>query len=675
MKPERWQRICDVFGETLEAAPDRRAALVRKACSDDGDLEAAVLELLSGHDEAVAAGFLEVPPISLDEVPDRLPDFADYERIEKIGQGGMGVVYKAYHRGLDRWVALKMALPHWSASDGATRRFRAEAQSMAKLRHADIVHVHEVGEIDGRPYFSMELIEGPSLKPSSFQGDPRSAVALVEKVARAVHHAHQRGLLHRDLKPDNILLDEEGRARVGDFGLARRLDDPAPPGEVVGTRGYMSPEQADPEGDETAQSDVYGLGAILYALLAGRRPPERPTAFESEIDRDLETLCLKALSRDPSERHFSARAFATDLRCWLAGEETSARRWSRVERARGWYRHHPVVAWLGLLAALLLTLSTFFVVAELRSVAREPALAQQALARQQADMMRIRLRQLAQAVESAAADPELGRQLRAGDRDSLQRSVEALGGERVDLSGKSPFETWFLLTLEGRQVAHWPGAASPEQQQIDFGKRDYFQGALRRARGDGPRRAYVSRVYFGYSDKRYKFGIARAVFAEQEPVGVLVASVTTSPALGLPIAEGPTAKTALIAGVDPSRISPDTPAEVAHVLLIHPAYRRGVVPVPLASFQAPGEGFDERYRDPAAAIDPSFGGTWLAGFAQVQDTAFVVVSQRRYDSGTSVMRWGAVVGAGLVLLVFLWRLSRRRNASRQEPGVDRPATP
>ncbi|MBW2524878.1 MAG: serine/threonine protein kinase [Deltaproteobacteria bacterium] len=660
MSPERWERVCELFGEATALPAERRALLLADACGDDEALLREVYELLDCAARAETVGFLEVPPWVLEDVPLALPDFGDYERIDYLGHGGMGVVYKAYHRELDCWVALKMALPHLSASDDATRRFRAEAQSMAKVLHPNIIHVHEVGEIDGRPYFRMDLIEGPRLTPTSFQGDPRAAVELVEKVAGAVHHAHRRGLLHRDLKPDNILLDDEGRPHVGDFGLARRLDEPHRPREVVGTLGYMSPEQADPEGDETVHSDVYGLGAILYALLTGRTPPERPTHFESPVDRDLAAVCLKALSRRPRERHGSARDFATDLRRWLAGKETSAHRWSSLERIRGWCRRHPVVAWLGALTAVLLALSTFFVVTALVSVAREPALAQQALARQQADTMGIRLRQLAQAVESAAAISDLGSLLRAGDHEGLQQRVEAIGDGRTDLSGKSPFETWFLLTLEGRIVAHWPDPAPDDQRRIDFRSRDYFQGALRRAREDRPERAYISRVYFGYTDARHKFGVARAVFADREPAGVLVASVTTSPALGLPVGEGRASHTALIARVDPSRISPHTPHGVDHVLLIHPAYDRGTVPVTLTGFRTPSDGVDERYRDPGAAIAPSFGGTWLAGFAQIEDTEFVVVSQRRYRATASLMQWGAGGAVAVALLVILWRLSRRR---------------
>lgn len=685
MRPERWQRVYEMFADALDAEPDARAASVRRACVADASLEAEVLALLAAHDAAVTDEFLEVPPWILDDVAVMLPDFAGYERIEYIGHGGMGVVYRAFQRSLDRWVALKMALPRGHVADDGPRRFRTEAENMARLRNANVVRVHEVGDVDGRPYFSMELIEGGSLASDlgRFGGDPHSAAVLVETVARAVDHAHRRGLLHRDLKPGNILVDEEGQPHITDFGLARSVDAPTGRREAIGTAGYMSPEQADPERDETVRSDVYGLGAILYALLTARAPhqgrdrketlqlvreraAERPSAINARVDPDLQAVCLKALAREPEERHASAAAFAADLRRWLGGDETSARRWPVAERWRRRIHRNPVLAWLGIATAILLVASTAFVVDALVGMARQPALAEQALARQQAETVRLRLLQLAQAVESAADDPALGRMVLTGDVGGLQRAIQAIAAARVDLSGDSPFESWFVVTLDGRMVARWPELPHFDEQDVRFGERDYFSGALRSARGAEPRRAYISRVYFGYASTRYNFGIARALFDATEPLGVLAASVTTSPALGLATGGRGPSTTALIARVDPSRISPDTPPYVDHVLLVHPAYRRGASPLPMPGAVVDRDGIDERYLDPAAAIDPSFGGTWLAGFAPVADAPFVVVSQRKHDAGASIELWGAGVALGLVALVVLWRIAHRR----REPGHD-----
>jgi serine/threonine protein kinase len=652
MKPERWERVYDVFCQALDVERDEREGLIKKSCAKDRGLQNEVLELLAGHEGADTEDFLGAPPWVVDEIPISLPDFADYERIEYVGHGGMGVVYKAFQRSLDRWVALKMALPHWLGTDDRLRRFRAEAESMAKLRHANIVRVHEVGEVEGRPYFSMDLIEGRSLarELNRFRDDPRSVAELLETVARAMDHAHRRGLLHRDLKPANILVDEDGQPHVTDFGLVRRVDDPTDTREVIGTAGYMSPEQADPERVETVQSDVYGLAATLYALLTGRAPEPR-SPLDPSIDRDLGAICFKGLSQKPSERHASAEAFGADLRSWLDGRQTSARPWSRTERWRGRARRNPMLTWISVAMLALLALSTVFVIRELDEIAGEPALAQQALARQQANVIRLRLMQLVGAVDAAAAKPALAASMVERDLDELQRVVMKLGDQTTDLDGKSPFESWFVVDLDGHIVARWPKRLTGHRDVV-FRDRDYFKGAMAHGSEHDGARSYISGVYLGQSDTRYKFGIARALLNDRSPVGVLVASVTTSPALGLPTTTDSSSKTALIARVDLSSAE-------EYVLLMHPSYRRGDEPVPIHGPLAVGTGIDERYADPAAAIEPSLGGTWLAGFASVESTEFVVVSQRRYEAVNAVKLWGIVITLGVLLLMLLLRLSRQ----------------
>ena len=243
----------------------------------------------------------------------------------------MGVVYKARQISLDRPVALKMIRSAAFASDDEVRRFRNEAEAVARLDHPHIVPVYEVGEHDRRRYFSMKLIAGPSLQESlgPFTSDPRAAARLMVTVAEAVHHAHQRGILHRDLKPSNILLDDRVRPHVADFGLAKRVEadevrrHPAP---VLGTPAYMAPEQAGGKRRlVTTLSDVYGLGAVLYALLTGtapfggetaletldrvrREPPVPPSRVNPGVPRDLEVICLKCLEKDPQRRYASAQA-------------------------------------------------------------------------------------------------------------------------------------------------------------------------------------------------------------------------------------------------------------------------------------------------------------------------------------------------------------------------------
>jgi WD40 repeat protein/tRNA A-37 threonylcarbamoyl transferase component Bud32/tetratricopeptide (TPR) repeat protein len=293
--------------------------------------------------------------------------FGDYEIRAEIGRGGMGVVYKARQISLNRPVALKMIRSAALASDDEIRRFRNEAEAVARLDHPHIVSVYEVGEHDGRRYFSMKLIAGPSLHEAlgPFKSDPRAAARLMVTVAEAVHHAHQRGILHRDLKPSNILLDDRGRPHITDFGLARRLEgDEAMTlsGAVLGTPAYMAPEQAG--GHKrlvTTLSDVYGLGAVLYALLTGvapyrgetpletldrvrREPVVPPSRANSKVPRDLEVICLKCLEKDPERRYASAQAVAEDLSRYLAGQPIAARATGPMERAWLWCRRNPRLA-------------------------------------------------------------------------------------------------------------------------------------------------------------------------------------------------------------------------------------------------------------------------------------------------------------------------------------------
>jgi serine/threonine-protein kinase len=278
-----------------------------------------------------------------------------YEVLGELGRGGMGVVYKARHSQLNRVVALKMILAGGHAGEHELARFRTEAEAVARLQHPNVVQIYEVGEADGKQFFALEYCAGGSLA-DKLQGTPlpaREAARLVEALARGMEAAHQKGIIHRDLKPANVLLAEDRTPKITDFGLAKKLEEAAGQtgsGDILGTPSYMAPEQAGGRAREVGPlADVYALGAILYELLTGRPPfraessldtllqalesqPAPPRLLNPKVDRDLETVCLKCLEKDPQRRYASAAALAADLERYLAGEPVQARSANLVGR-------------------------------------------------------------------------------------------------------------------------------------------------------------------------------------------------------------------------------------------------------------------------------------------------------------------------------------------------------
>jgi len=320
----------------------------------------------------------------------RVRYFGDYFLQSALGKGGMGVVYKARQISLNRPVALKMLQAGILATEDDLRRFQNEAEAVAMLDHPHIVPILEVGQYDEHRYFSMKLIGGPSLnrKIRDFIADSKAAARLVRTVAEAVHHAHQRGILHRDLKPGNVILDDRGEPHVTDFGLAKRVQadsELTQTGAILGTPAYMAPEQASGKrGMVTTATDVYGLGAILYALLTGQAPfggespvetleqvrerkPESPSKLNPRVPRDLETITLKCLEKEPSRRYASAEALADDLRRYLDGESILARPVWLATRAWMWCKRKPALAsmavanLLGLLVIVAATMAAVVV--------------------------------------------------------------------------------------------------------------------------------------------------------------------------------------------------------------------------------------------------------------------------------------------------------------------------
>lgn len=312
-----------------------------------------------------------------------LRNFGDYEWLDEIARGGMGVVYRARQRSLGRTVALKWILGGQLATRELVRRFRAEASAVAVLQHPNIVAIHEVGVHDGNHFFSMDYVEGQNLaqlvgnQPLS----PEKAARYVKLISEAIHYAHERGILHRDLKPSNVLIETAtDQPRVTDFGLAKRLDGESSLtliGQVLGSPHFIPPEQADDRRGKVGRtSDVYGLGSILYFLLTARAPfqgdslettlgqvlnvePVSPRLLNPSVPHDLNSICLKCLNKEPGRRYPTAQAMSEDLSRFLKGEPTLARPTTPFERAWRWCRRRPAIT--GLLAAAIILLLTIFI--------------------------------------------------------------------------------------------------------------------------------------------------------------------------------------------------------------------------------------------------------------------------------------------------------------------------
>ena len=396
---------------------------------------------------------------------------AGYEILGVLGHGGMGVVYKARHLRLNRVVAIKMIIAGAHASKDHLVRFQREAEAAAHLSHPNIVAIHEVADHDGMPFFSLEFVDGPSVSDLMRETTltPKRAAELLIPVARAVQYSHEMGILHRDLKPQNILLTSEGQPKVADFGLAKRLDDEdehkTATGAILGTPGYMAPEQARSKADVGPQVDVYALGCILYYMMTGRPPFAAPTPFETVrqtlmtdpvspsklqigLDKDLETICLKALEKSPEKRYASAQEFADELQRFLDGKPIVARPITTVQRGWKWCKRNPRVASLsGLAASLLLCLLVGGLVASVvineqkkaEQVARKQAEDSETLAADQAELALDTTRLvLYETKDFFAAKPEL-RPLRESMIGAILEGVEQIHTDRYSKDVRSTF--------------------------------------------------------------------------------------------------------------------------------------------------------------------------------------------------------------------------------------------
>jgi hypothetical protein len=429
----------------------------------DGPLTASHVPAPAGRSEAETLAPAAVPGGATP--PESVPG---YEVLSELGRGGMGVVYKARQVAADRVVALKMILHGGHAGEDALARFRTEAKAIARLQHPNIVQVYEVGEHDGLPFFSLEFCPGGSLE-RKLAGTPlpaREAARLVEVLARAMHAAHRAQIIHRDLKPANVLLAADGTPKVTDFGLAKQLGAAAGPTQsnaFMGTPSYAAPEQA--AGNWAAvgpATDTYALGAILYECLTGRPPFKGPTTFDtlmqvltddpvpprqlqSTTPKDLETICLKCLHKEPARRYATAEALAEDLRRFQAGEPILARPVGSLERAIKWVRRRPTVSAL-LAAAVMLAAAT---VGSILYAFRQDAARQSEIANQERENTREQLR----LTKEAQDESNKAKAARAEVEATLARSLlRALGNQGSIVNDTELEALWELAESSNPRV-------------------------------------------------------------------------------------------------------------------------------------------------------------------------------------------------------------------------------
>ncbi len=462
------------------------------------------------------------------------PTVPGYELLGELGRGGMGVVYLARHLALKRIVALKMVLAGEHAGAMAIERFHREAEAVARLQHANIVAVHEIGAHQGRPFFSLEYCGGGSLekKLAGTPLPPHEAARIVETLAQAVQAAHHENVIHRDLKPANILLTADGTPKISDFGLAKKLDESSQTGSgtVVGTPSYMAPEQARGEVKQVGPSaDIYALGAILYECLTGRPPfkgptavdtmmqavrdePVPPTRLQPHVPRDLETICLKCLHKTPERRYASAAELADDLGRFLRDEPIRARPVGLAGKLLRWCRRNPAVAALSAVIAIALVLSLINLVHSLASVEALARRNQQLLAESLAGRLDERIRSDAQAVVLLSRAAEVKALLSAPLEQRPQHLPAARAALASVLHASADFSAAFVLDAAGTALA----STNPAHPGKSYAFRDYYREAMRG-------RAFQSRVLLGTSTHELGMYYSAPVLGDMDRIlGVVV---------------------------------------------------------------------------------------------------------------------------------------------------------
>lgn len=605
-----------------------------------------------------------------------------FSLIRRLGIGGMGVVYKVEDC-VSRCVALKCMKEPALATPADERRFLFGAESQATLRHPHVVPVYHVDTCHGRPFFTMELLEGhlgELLQQRRKQaGRPwgdryfEDDLKLMVKVADAVHFAHTHGLLHRDLKPANILLDDCGEPKIADFGLAKRLDGVSSwtePGTVAGTVAYMAPEQA--RGLVLDQrADIYALGAILYELLTGFRPfdgtPDcellfrvsssdpvpSPRKLNPAVSREFEDVCLKCLEKDPEQRYSNALALCDDLRSLLEVRPTSIAPRSRIAGCLYWFRRNSDLAWriASIVGVAVLACSLVGYVWLGSKWKERDALETNAfIANAQSGAALFQFREYADRLELAARDPDVVRQA-----EVEEWAVDPPAGLKNLAHG---LDSAFVIAQSGRRrtgtrlVAQWP-TPPLDTWGKNYEFRDYFWGAAELARRRA-RAVYFARAFRSERDKQIKFALSTPLYRDGVWVGVLAVLIAADSAFGrLSLKEGREGRhlTALIGPRDVDRGQPLEPGDPKHfVFLIHDqlqrgneirvpetpalraAYPKGVEPGRQLTLPATAPLMDSSYRDPV----PGHEGEWYAAFAPIGATGYVLSVQSRKDAGFSI---------------------------------------
>lgn len=646
----------------------------------------------------------------------RLQYLGDYELLEEIAHGGMGVVYKARQRSLGRIVAIKMIRRGDLATAGEIQRFRNEAEAIASLQHQHIVAIHEVGEHNGQYYFSMNFVEGGNLSHLVRENPlpARDAVAIVKQAAEAVQYAHERGVLHRDIKPSNILIDSNGDVQITDFGLAKRVENDSKltqTGQVLGTPSYMPPEQA--AGDRALMgiaSDVYSLGAVFYELLTARPPfaastpietirqvleqePVSPRLLNRGIPKDLETICLKCLEKSPALRYQTSRELADELDRFSQGIPIQARPISFMARTWRWCRRNPVAAELIVAAAMLLifmTLESLWIAKQrekllIEEVQRHNRSAARWVARLVEMELNVWRQTVLQAAGELSSTPSLLDNLQQGDlspkemkqlieQNDPDKKLEGLCAKwHADTAARFPgvFTSWYVFNKEGTLVGLWPHEATDPTGKFYSG-REYVNHHLAMPQKED---AHVSLVFLSENDHIFKYAISAPLFDDDNTFqGVVAGSIAVSPTLGKHQLSEERQRVVVIGRGDlnPARVDDETVAQTHKFpILVHDEYKPGQEPVEFSNdklwLSSPATS-DDYY------VDPIYGGRWLAAFEPVENTEFRVGVQQQYtvaippvlSLARGLVFWlGAALTLGLLLIASASYCWNRRIQTRQ----------